>query len=209
MISLWRRWRCRAAVPLLVDHAEGILGPADEARVERHLRSCARCREELEALRTLPARLREEPDPVPTGSWERQRQDILRAVRLATAAPEPRNGVPGWKVVSAMAAAAVVAAVAGLLLREPTPRGAEMVAVLRDVPDDPRVADEILDLVPGGIAADWQDVEEGAVEDLLGDIPWPLASLLGAESLPDGDESADAADDLDDLDDVVGTWLVS
>jgi hypothetical protein len=209
MIGLLRRWRCRSAAPLLVDLAEGSLAPAEEARVERHLRDCASCRGALAALRAVPARLRDEPEPVPAASWERQRQDIMRAVRNAPPQPARSATVPGWRVVTAMAATACVAAIAASLLRPPTPDGIEVAALLRTLPEDPETAADILELVPGAAPAAWQDVADGAAVDLLDDIALPLASLLGADWSPAGEASGNHPEDPDDLDDVVGTWLLS
>jgi anti-sigma factor RsiW len=206
MIALLRRWRCRAVAPLLVDMAENALSPASAARVERHLRDCADCRDALQALRTLPALLREEAAPVPRQSWERQRQDILRAVRNGGAREAPRAAtVPGWQVVSAMTAVACVAAIAGVLLRDPAPRASEVALRARAAADEPQVVAALLELVPGDVPA-WEGAGDVAAAELLADVPWPLAALDMADP-PGWQDLRDQ--DVEDFDELVGTWLVS
>lgn len=48
---------CRTISPLLEAFTDGELDPRDRARVRRHLDTCARCRREVEAQRTLGALL--------------------------------------------------------------------------------------------------------------------------------------------------------
>jgi anti-sigma factor RsiW len=101
---------CDDVRPLLTDHALGSLAPGDEDVVSRHLRGCASCRRELEALRegagvfgssfdrTPPPELRERVLEVLGEEWA----DADRAAR-----PERRRGA------LAIAAALALALVAG------------------------------------------------------------------------------------------------
>jgi putative zinc finger protein len=54
-------WKCRHVEPLLALAAGGDLSPAQSSRVERHLRSCAGCREAAEAFATTMHTVRELP----------------------------------------------------------------------------------------------------------------------------------------------------
>jgi anti-sigma factor RsiW len=54
---------CRQAVALMSDYVEGLLAPAERARLEAHLAGCPHCREYLAQLRVTIATLgRAEPD---------------------------------------------------------------------------------------------------------------------------------------------------
>jgi anti-sigma factor RsiW len=113
---------CDDVRPLLTDHALGSLAPEDEGVVRRHLRGCASCRRELEALRegagvfgsslgrTPPPELRERVLEVLGEEWA----DADR-----TARPERRWGG------LAVAAALVVALVAGAAAVIQTARAAD------------------------------------------------------------------------------------
>lgn len=108
---------CRRTEPLLALAAGGDLSPARARRVERHLRTCAVCREAAEAfaatihtVRGLPA-LKLSPD---------ERAELRRSVwtriereRMGTAAPIRRDRT-AW-TAAGWAAAALVAVVALLL----------------------------------------------------------------------------------------------
>jgi anti-sigma factor RsiW len=92
---------CEDVRPLLADHALGSLEPADDDVVRRHLRGCAACRRELEALRegagvfasslgrAAPAGLRERVLEVLDAEWvdhDRARRPERRLGGLAAAA---------------------------------------------------------------------------------------------------------------------------
>jgi anti-sigma factor RsiW len=47
----------------------GAIGPAERAKVDRHLTACPRCREELAGLAGLPGLLRRVPPDVATQAW--------------------------------------------------------------------------------------------------------------------------------------------
>lgn len=55
---------CETIAPLLEDDLDGILSPEDRARVEAHLATCAVCRREVEALRSVLADARSLPRSV-------------------------------------------------------------------------------------------------------------------------------------------------
>ena len=75
---------CRRLRPALVDLAEGTLAPSAVRRVERHVASCATCRDDLEAMRGLATELRDPTLPEPSDDFFRvQRQQIMRRVRTA------------------------------------------------------------------------------------------------------------------------------
>lgn len=65
---LFRRRRelvCRDAVALMTDYLDGVLAPAERARLEGHLAGCPHCSAYLDQLRTTrDALARIEPDDV-------------------------------------------------------------------------------------------------------------------------------------------------
>jgi predicted anti-sigma-YlaC factor YlaD len=118
------RWHCRRLAAALVDHAEGELAERARPRVERHLERCPRCREELAALREVPALLGDADIARDETFWRRQRQDVMRAVRNQ-AEPAPsrsRFSRFAWQgAVAAVATAAIVlAGIATLHHPQPT-----------------------------------------------------------------------------------------
>ena len=77
---------------LLVLAAAGVLGPEEQSRVERHVRECDACREEIDAWRVYASGLEQMPQPaVPAflgertqirvsreqEAWTRRRRNIL------------------------------------------------------------------------------------------------------------------------------------
>lgn len=120
--DILKRWRCRRLAAALVDYADGVLPEGARPRLERHLAHCPRCRDELTALREMPALLQAAEIRRDESFWARQRQDILRAVR--TQAAPARSRVPrfAWQAaVAAVAVAAIVIAGARLLQRPKQP----------------------------------------------------------------------------------------
>ena len=80
------------------DHGEDLValalgqgGPAEASEIERHLESCAACRDELAATRRLIVVARGEAAPEPSADGERRLLAALRAERASPAAgvPEP------------------------------------------------------------------------------------------------------------------------
>lgn len=107
--------RCREAGGLLSAWLDGELGPADVARLERHLGSCTGCRSDGEAYESLRNRLRvSEPIAVDLVPALRDRLSGLPAPAVATLEPDPdRRRARGRVLVGAAAAvAAIVVAVA-------------------------------------------------------------------------------------------------
>jgi anti-sigma factor RsiW len=102
-------WRCRRFEAGLVDLANGTLPPAQQANVERHVATCARCAALLAALDKVPALLRELPQPSRDEDfWRRQRQDVMRAIRTRPAQRPRRILVPAFAWRAGLTAAAVV-----------------------------------------------------------------------------------------------------
>lgn len=80
----------QAALPWL---ANGTLGSAETARLQAHLRGCARCREELDLLRALRAA---GPGPAPACDPERALARLLPRLDAESAAePAAPQAVPG------------------------------------------------------------------------------------------------------------------
>lgn len=96
---------CEDARPLLPDHALGSLERGDDADVLRHLRGCAGCRRELEALR--------EGVEVFGSALERRPPQALRERVLVTLEDEWSDGrarpaaAPRWAPLAAAAAVAL------------------------------------------------------------------------------------------------------
>ncbi len=80
----------------ITGYVDGELGPEERARVEEHLKTCAVCREQAEAERSLRAGLRTLPDVEPPPGIERRLRAKLRAAR-----PSP------WRILLPVAATVV------------------------------------------------------------------------------------------------------
>ena len=92
----------------LAPFVDGTLDTAERAVVDKHLRSCARCRGEVEAADAARAALRAMPEPVGPDLSARFTPEQLDQL----AAPPSSAGTPWSKIAPALAAAAVVALVA-------------------------------------------------------------------------------------------------
>lgn len=108
---------------MLSAYLDSQISPAERARVEGHLATCAACRSELDGLRGTVALLRALPRvPVP-------RAFTLSEAQVGIRRPEPR---PAWGAVlrglGAVTAIALVAVVAGSLLKRPSWQPAATVA---------------------------------------------------------------------------------
>ena len=102
---------------LLMPFSEGALDTGAADRLNKHLASCARCREELAAISAAAQTLRaaEIPAMEPSGDlWSRVRREIE-----PQAAPTPLRQVRSFQAASAMAAAAVL--LFFVLIRPPFP----------------------------------------------------------------------------------------
>lgn len=84
--DMLRKWRCRLLGAKLVDLAEGNLKPSRKKRLERHVSQCADCAAALSALREIPSLLRGTRVHDDEQLWQRQRHNIMRAIRSQ---PEP------------------------------------------------------------------------------------------------------------------------
>ena len=102
-------------------------------RTERHLRGCARCREEVEAFETA-RRIASDLAEIPEISWGRLAAEMKANIRLGLAAGEcVRSGEPqrresplftGARAVVAMASIAALL-VTGIVLERPAPAVAD------------------------------------------------------------------------------------
>ena len=117
------RWRCRRYAARLVDLADETLAAPLRERVERHVQTCDRCREALDDLRDVPNLLRETAATPGEAFWQRQRRDIMRAIRNAEPATVPRQRalpVAAWRG-GLVAVATALLAVASYRILQPRP----------------------------------------------------------------------------------------
>jgi hypothetical protein len=106
---------CRQLRPYVVDFARGAIDAAAvESQVARHVRGCHDCRALLERERIMSAALRRVADEidVPPADVERERA-LLTLFDEARARAPKRPGLPFWLWSPALAAAVLVAVVAG------------------------------------------------------------------------------------------------
>lgn len=115
---------CDRQAERLTLHASGDLPPSEVREVEAHLRGCATCREELEALRRTLGRLRSH-DPYPREAevdWDRlAAATVARVAREGNVVPFRR---PAWRRPEVLVRAAAVVLAVGmgaLVLRAPAP----------------------------------------------------------------------------------------
>ena len=92
-----RKIRGHVPVERLSSYIDGRLSPGERLSVEVHMQACARCRQEVEGLRTTVALLRRVPSvqvprpftlreaPVPPGAGLSPRPDIIGIHPLTTA----------------------------------------------------------------------------------------------------------------------------
>jgi anti-sigma factor RsiW len=171
LVAMMRAWRCRHLAAALVDYSEGVLGPADRERVERHIARCAGCAEAVAALRDLPVLLSRDAVRRDEAFWATQRQQVME--RIDAPPHDARRPLPGfdWRLALPVAAAAVIALAGYLSLRAPAKPSevllntlaAEDVAVLVEVADDIVPAQELLldsevgsrAALPGALDAGW------------------------------------------------------
>jgi hypothetical protein len=109
--------KCRKFRSRMIEDLYGELGPADKARLDRHIGACAECAAELGSLRaTLKLMdLRQRPDPGQEfwdGYWDRLSRRILwesieegRRPSLATRIIHSVDSLPRWSFQAAGAAA--------------------------------------------------------------------------------------------------------
>ncbi len=96
---------CKAMEPLLDDYADGTLDAARRQHAEAHLRECAACRAEVQALRGLAARVAAAPRSVQPSAdhWL-----AIRSRMPAGSSVEGDVSRRGWRVQAWQLAAAVV-----------------------------------------------------------------------------------------------------
>jgi len=114
---------CRQLRPYVVDFARGAIDAAAvESQVARHVRGCHDCRALLERERIMSAALRRVADEieVPPADVERERALLAHFDEARASAPK-RPSVPFWLWSPALAAALLVAAVAGWMTRRVPP----------------------------------------------------------------------------------------
>jgi hypothetical protein len=166
-------WRLRAS---LVDLAEGTLPAAGRAGVERHVAVCASCAATVAALRELPERLRGVELPG-DAFWQRQRADILRAVRGLPVPASPPRAWPAWPMGLAVAASVLLAVLAQRLAG--LPRGGSDAGAPRAVAAlDAEAALALLDageamwgsddLAGDALGLDWSDDDLEGLDELVG-----------------------------------------
>lgn len=122
---------CEHARDYLLDHMDNELPAVLHQELAEHLRACAECREELEALRKtgLLLQLRAVPEP-PAAYWEKAWSDIRRRTTASVLPLAPRKILRapfrlnahalGWRSRLAIAAL-VLAGIAGALWSWRTP----------------------------------------------------------------------------------------
>jgi hypothetical protein len=104
---------CQRAEELLSDHLEGALHQILRAELDRHLASCAACRELREAMAEVVAELRAFPDlDAPAGLAARAAEAARRTPRVVEV--RPAITVPSW--VQAAAAGFALIALGTMLL---------------------------------------------------------------------------------------------
>jgi anti-sigma factor RsiW len=145
---MWRWWTCRRLRGRLVDLASGALPAAERTPVELHVAGCARCRDELAALREVPVLLgSDESSELGEEFWQDQRQAIMRTVRdLPSPAHTRRWWLPVDRIPSggrrpwvtwAPALVAATAVLAVVTLRPEMPWQAPATPAQVDRLDDP------------------------------------------------------------------------
>jgi putative zinc finger protein len=116
-------------------YLDGAAEPEERARVEEHLRACARCRDLVDDFRTLSTSVAsEEPPPVPSYLATQIRHRIEQASRRSQRA---QFRTPFWRSPFALAAAGVaVATLVWLAVRQQMPDPASPPLRDRDVVQD-------------------------------------------------------------------------
>lgn len=137
---------------LLADYVEGILDPADRARVEDHLSACRRCSGEVELAGEARAALAALPEvEAPAGLGLAVRRSARTGPRLS----------PAWRVAAPIAAAAVLLA-----------GGIVVATSLGDSAEQPALQAEGGGAeAPPGAPEAAEDAAAGAFQELSGGLP--------------------------------------
>ena len=121
--------RCARLRAALVDFADGNLEDPARVSVERHVSACPDCAETVLALREVPAELGRRVRAAPEERfWAAQRRGIAGAIDRGVrtdVAMDPairRPTVVFWRAVPALAAAALIAVLAGDWMSAPAPQ---------------------------------------------------------------------------------------
>lgn len=206
------RWRCRWYRTRLVDYADGLLPHGRQLRLERHLKWCRACAEDLAALREVPVALHAAVVADPGDEfWHQQREAIGRAIRNA---PAPHTSwwqawwPDGWRLevwrypVTAAASVLIALAVYHFAASPPVqpPGTAEGKLAALDT-DLLRSLREIMrTLAP----ADGQIADADADDDALL-AALPLGDFAGGADVAETPEASDLSDsELEKLDTLVG-----
>lgn len=179
---------------LLADQVQGRLGASEESWVVDHLRGCAECRAEREALEALAS---DEVEPM----TELERARLRRAV-LSTGAPAQREVFPaasperGGRLLQILGAAALVVMIGGFLYTIGlgggddagglADRGIDS-AESRDAPasiEDESLEQNTTAAQSGGSAAQGPPPPEPTFRRSLGEVTGKRLNRLGREGLP-------------------------
>jgi len=111
---------CRKCRDRLERYLDSELAAKERAELERHLESCADCRQQLEELKALSTVLQARPgnEPPPeflAGFNDRFWQEVKRRRRMGSVVPERRYLSLVWTRIAATAAAALLLIVVGLV----------------------------------------------------------------------------------------------
>ncbi|MBK3575899.1 zf-HC2 domain-containing protein [Streptomyces sp. MBT65] len=82
---------CEQELPDLAAHAVGALDPAEEVRVDRHVRACPACATEVDGIRTTLAAVRRLPVEETLGDWSGRLPELREAAVRAALAEIPRT----------------------------------------------------------------------------------------------------------------------
>ena len=133
--------RCHEVKPLLADHQDGLLGPAEHEEIDRHLAGCEACAAMAgEVTARLAVLYRADKSPPPPA-------DLVQRI-LRTARPARRAGV---RVILRYAAVFLAGAGVALTLR-PEPRVIEVpverVVLVKAAPEESPVVNHDVPRVP-------------------------------------------------------------
>ena len=106
---------CKALNERMLDYFDGALDERTRHEVEAHLESCLACREEVESLREISARLDQLPADAPSSTARVRFEEMLRAYESGRETPSaiPRNLRRGILRVAAAVALVILGGLAG------------------------------------------------------------------------------------------------
>jgi|GEM_PF-2912336 len=171
--------RCAGVKPLLDEYLEGALAYGERRAVEAHLRSCARCRDELEFLKRYRARAASlKPVRAPRDFTTRLMKRLEREERDTGPLIAP------WKLRLSLGAAGLLAAAVVVVMLVPGYRA-------REIGDEPRT-EESRSLPPARLSpprpdAYMADDRFAAPAERQAKSHAPLRRQTGADALPSYD----------------------